>query len=321
MKKIKIGILGASEIACRRFLPALQACEQFTYAGVASKSKKRLEQMHSAFGGAIYDSYEEMIADPEIDALYIPLIPALHYENALSGIQRKKHILIEKPATTNFANTKSLIDSARQNNVAVYENFAFLFHPQMQCISQLLNEDAIGTLRHYDIRFGYPRKPQTDYRYDKSLGGGALLDCGVYPLKLAQYLLGQCKVEYSSLTMDESSDIDIFGAAVLKNDSNQTASISFGMDNEYQCSLEIWGSKGMIKAARIFSAPPGMNPPVILRKDGKETLVQTESCDQFIHAIRFFGKCIWNHTLRELTYQDMLVQAEHVEMVRENVEQ
>ena len=119
----------------------------------------------------------------------------------------------------------------------------FVYHTQLDWIRKKISEGTIGEVRLIRIDFGFPFRGANDFRYNKALGGGALLDCGGYTLKLASLFLGDsAKVTASQLNGKDGFEVDIYGSATLTNNEGLTAQVSFGMDNSYKCSLEVWGS-------------------------------------------------------------------------------
>lgn len=286
---MKLGILGTADIAFRRFLPALNKCPQITYAGVASRTPEKGLKFQENFGGKVYQSYDELLADESIDAVYVPLPPALHFEWGKKVLESGKHLLMEKPFTTNINDTEELLKLAEKNGLAVHENYMFLYHSQLAKIKEIIANGSLGDIRLYRMSFGFPMRSQGDFRYNKELGGGALLDCGGYPVRLALELLGNtAKVVYSKLVQPEGFEVDLYGSAVMENDVGQVAQISFGMDNAYQCQLEVWGSKATLIAPRIFTAGDGVKPSIILRTSSDESKIELDADDQFLHSIQHF---------------------------------
>ena len=192
---MRIGILCPSEIAYRRFLPALRIVDNAVLVGVGVNTPKerygstlpgeaavlamlaaereKANNMVSEYNGRLFDSYEEIISSPEIEAIYIPLPPALHYKWAKKALENGKHVLIEKPSTIFFADTKELIEIANKNALALHENYMFVFHNQLDAIEDIVKSGEIGDVRLYRISFGFPRRAANDFRYNKALGGGA----------------------------------------------------------------------------------------------------------------------------------------------------
>lgn len=286
---MNLGILGTSEIAFRRFLPALNKCPDMTYVGVASRTPEKGKPFQETYGGCIYSSYDALLADEKIDAVYVPLPPALHFEWGKKVLNAGKHLLMEKPFTTSLQQTQQLLKLAEEKGLAVHENYMFLYHSQLAKIKELIADGSLGEIRLYRMSFGFPMRSQDDFRYNRELGGGALLDCGGYPVRLALELLGDtAKVVHSKLVQPEGFEVDLYGSAVMENDFGEVAQISFGMDNAYQCQLEVWGSKATLIAPRIFTAGDGLRPTLILRTSSEEHKIELEADDQFLHSIQQF---------------------------------
>ena len=308
MKKIRLGILGTSEIAFRRFLPALKKHSDFEYVGVASRNIEKTKPFIETYGGIGFASYDELLQDTSIDAVYIPLPPALHFEWGKKALEANKHVLMEKPFCTNEKDTKILIDIAKEKKLAVHENYMFMYHKQLARIKDIIDSGKLGKIRLYRIAFSFPMRSANDFRYDKALGGGALLDCGGYTLKLANFLLGDTAKIVCSNLVNENFDVDLYGSATIQNDDGLVAQISFGMDNAYKCELEVLGSKAILKAPRVFTAPD--NFEVILEcidNNGVEK-ISVGTDDQFYNSINQFDIYINNVDVLYTNYNKILLQ-------------
>ncbi len=335
---IKIGIICPSEIAFRRFMPAINKSKEFEYAGVAYATKEewfgeksieiseenfskikdaefaKAKNFEQTYGGKIYNGYELMIKSGEIDAVYIPLPPALHYKWAELALNNNLHAFVEKPSTTSLNDTKNLVKLAQQKNLALHENYMFIYHSQLEIIENVVKSGEIGDVRLYRIDFGFPQRPAGDFRYNKNLGGGALMDCGGYTLKYANKLLGgEAELVCANSFYKDEFEVDIAGAATLKNSEGQTVQVSFGMDNDYRCSVDIWGNKGTLKSGRILTAPEGFEPCYTISKNGKEEIYKMKSDDTFYKSLMRFKDCINSEIIREENYKDLINQAELVE--------
>ena len=328
--KIKIGVLCPSEIALRRFMPALMKCEGFEFAGISSASseewfgeptgelveieRSKAKKFTDSYGGRLFESYNELLSSPEIDAVYIPLPPALHFRWAKRALENGKHVLLEKPFTTALADTEELLKIAKENGLAVHENYMFVYHSQLDWIKNKLPE--IGEIRLIRIDFGFPFRGTNDFRYNRDLGGGALLDCGGYTVKLAGLFLGMtAKITASQLNTKSGFDVDIYGSATLTNSDGLTAQIAFGMDNSYKCSLEIWGSEGTIYTNRILTAPDGFEPVVAVKKGNEEQQFTLPADDTFEKSIGFFKDCIDNAEIRTEHYKTIYRQSQYIKEI------
>ena len=314
---MKFGVLGAADIAKRRFLPAISKCDDAQFVMLAVSSEKRLEAgktLAEEFGGEAVVGYETILQNKEIEAVYIPLPPSLHYEWAKKALLSGKHVFVEKPSTINAKDTEELIAIAKENNLAIIENYGFVHHPQLKLIKKLIEDGAIGELRNVRTAFGFPKRPIEDIRHQKTLGGGGLLDAGGYTIKAGFELLGDsAEVVAASLNYIDGFEVDMYGTLTMENLSGHTLQASFGMDNFYKCELEIWGQKGMIKAPRFYTAPDGLKPQVILTTNDGETVYEADSADQFLLQTKYFMDCIKNEDMRNNAYDELLRQIEQIE--------
>ena len=334
MNKIRIGVICPSEIAFRRFMPSLSEVSGFEFAGVAiadanewdgvltedilSSELTKASQFIENYGGNIYKSYTTMIEDESISAVYLPLPPALHYKWGKEVLLHNKHLFLEKPSTTSLSDTEDLVSLAQKKDLALHENYMYIYHNQLEQIKSMVESGEIGDVRLYRIAFGYPRRSANDFRYNKKLGGGTLLDNGGYTINLASLLLGKsAKIVASNLYYIDEFDVDIFGTATLVNDEGLTAQIAFGIDNNYKCDLEIWGNKGTLFANRIFTAPDGFVPKLVKKVgNAPEEVVELSADYTFRKSIAHFLECINNSKVREENYSNLIKQANLVEQIK-----
>lgn len=338
---IKIGIICPSEIAFRRFLPALQkAYSEIQFAGIAIASpeewfgdisrvsdsviKEQQERERSKaqgfidnYGGKIYDSYHAICETHELDALYTPLPPALHFKWAKLALENGKHVFLEKPSTTCLADTEVLVQLADEKGLALHENYMFVFHDQLKALDKVVENGEIGQVRLYRISFGFPMRAKNDFRYNKALGGGALLDAGGYCMKYASYLLGDtAHITTAQANHLEGFEVDMYGSATMVNDAGQVAQIAFGMDNDYKCEIEIWGSQGTIVSNRILTAPAGFVPTYTIKKNQDFDTRELPADDAFNKSILRFVQCIKDEIIRKENYQRLLKQESLVEQYK-----
>ena len=337
MSKVRIGVICPSEIAFRRFMPAVLKSENAEYIGVAHANarewfgdsepdetlilseKAKAENFRKEYGGKVYDSYADLLSSDDVDAVYLPLPPALHYRWAKEALRSGKHIFLEKPSTTSSADTEDLINSAKAQKLAVHENYMFAFHKQISEIQDIIASGKLGDVRLYRIAFGFPQRAKNDFRYNKTLGGGALLDCGGYTIKLATMLLGDsAKIAYSKLNYIDGFDVDIYGSAAMVNTDGTTAQLSFGMDNSYKCELEVWGSKGFLRTGRILTAPDGFEPSAEITIGNETEVVKLSPDDTFGKSIEHFCRCVRDEKVREDNYKKIIKQAELVDEIMNN---
>ena len=337
MYMIKIGIICPSEIAFRRFMPALQQAKdkiQFAAIGIASPeewfgdltniSQEQIEEQQvrerakaqafiDQYGGEIVVGYGNLVSSDLIDAAYIPLPPALHHKWAKKALEAGKHVFVEKPSTTSLTDTVDLISIAYEKGLAFHENYMFIYHSQLGEINDAVKRGEIGDVRLYRITFGFPLRQLNDFRYNKALGGGALLDAGGYCMKYANWLLGgDAHVVTAQSNKIEGFEVDMYGSATMVNDKGQIAQLAFGMDNDYRCEIEIWGSKGTITSGRILTAPAGFTPSYIIKRNQDIETRPLAADDAFLKSIYRFIACVEDKETRTEEYNLMLKQEQLV---------
>ncbi len=312
------GIICPADIAMRRFLPALQKVSDIDFIGVGVHSNRdKAFEITQKYGGKIFDDYESIVSNSDIDSIYIPLPPALHFEWAKKALLCGKHILLEKPAVLSKKQAEELIELANDRHLAVHENYMFLFHKQIAEIQKLLASKTIGDIRLITLCFGFPRRAQNDFRYNKELGGGALFDAGGYVIKMASLLLGDsAQIVQAFLKNEEDVGVDLYGSGTMINDEGAIVQFSFGMDNDYRCSLEAWGSKGSVKTGRVFTAPDQYIPSYVIIRNGTSETYTLPADDAFKNSIDFFLTCIQDEDARKQNYKTIIKQAFYVDRFR-----
>lgn len=324
MKKYNVGIICPSEIAFRRFLPSLQRIEEFNFAGVAIASPeewagegpvtektiavinnelKKAQSFVDSYGGRIFEGYQTLIDSPDIDVVYLPLPPALHFKWAKRTLEACKNAYVEKPFTTGLADTQALLSIAKEKKLAVHENYMFVYHKQLQAINDLILKGEIGKVRQYRISFGFPRRAANDFRYNKALGGGALLDAGGYCMKYASWLLGDtARLVCAKAYFEPEYEVDIFGSATMINEEGTVVQMSFGLDCDYKCELEAWGSTGTLTTGRILTAPDGFEPDLLIKHNQDSKKQKLPADNAFEKSIRHFYNCLIDDNERVLNY-------------------
>ncbi|MCM4157123.1 Gfo/Idh/MocA family oxidoreductase [Gramella sp. AN32] len=303
-KKVRIGVLGTANIAIRALIPAMDRLpELYDFRGIATRNKKKPSLAKEPYN--IIQGYENMLEDG-LDAVYIPLPNSLHFQWVRNALDRGLHVLVEKSLACNLSEVEKLNDIAKKNDLALVENFQFRFHPQLKYILDIIEKGTLGELRYVRSSFCFPPFQDKDnIRYNKDLGGGALLDAGAYPVKISQIILGQ-KVEVTSASLNYSDDfeVDLWGSATLEQKQGGVISqINFGFDNYYQCNIEILGTEGKLYTNRIFTAGDRIKPSILLETKSKGLEhIELPSSNHFINMLEYFNEVIGSRELRKKEY-------------------
>lgn len=321
MATLRLGILGCSDIAQKRFMPALKDVEGIEAVAVAEQyNPARVSEFVGEFPLEVEPDFPSLLARDDIDAVYVPQPPALHAQWAGAALEAGKHVLVEKPSTTCLADTMRLVDTARERNLALHENYMFQYHSQIPAIRALIDEGVIGDVRLYRADFGFPLRQANDFRYVAKLGGGALLDAGGYVLKLGALLLGpNARIATANVHGLPGYEVDMMGSFTMEAEGGLVYQGAFGMDCGYRCKLEVWGSTGTLTTDRIFTAPNGFEPSVTIQNNEGVRTIKLEADAHFTKSIAAFVAQTSDAGLRQRSYEAIAQQARLVEDVRSAV--
>lgn len=307
--------MGCADIAVRRILPAVSGRSDIVVTAVASRSPEKAEFTATLFGARPVIGYQPLLDRHDVDAVYIPLPPALHSEWILASLKNGKHVLSEKPMTTSPQETRKVMQKASRMKLALVENYMFLHHSQHRHVKSLVESGVIGDLRSFSAAFAIPRRPVNDLRHQSELGGGALLDVAGYPLKAAcHFLAGPLQVLGATLAFNEGLGVDTGGSALLLDTNGVSANIRFGLDDMYSSYYFLSGTLGQIHLDRAFTPAATHTPTIRLTtRNGCEVLEY--SCDdQYRNSISGFVEAV-NRTEQSL---EPLRQAELIDDIRVN---
>lgn len=321
MKRVvNIGVLGCASIAQRYVIPAiLDLKEEYCLKGIASRTEESANACAKQFNTEAFIGYEALLNSDNLEAVYIPLPNAMHTEWIEKALNQNIHVLVEKSLACSFKDAQRLNQLAKEKHLVLVENFQFRFHRQLSIVKELVTEGRIGELRCVRSSFGFPPFPDSsNIRYQKHLGGGALLDAGAYPVKIAQLFLGdEIEVKASSLYLDPACNVDIWGGAYLQQRNGPLfAELAFGFDHYYQCMLELWGSKGKLTATRIFTAPPGFSPELLLETAAGKEVITVEPDNHFRNMLMHMHRLISTGKDLDAEYEQNVVQARLLEEVK-----
>ena len=306
---IRVGICGCANIAQRSLIPAFAAHPSFELAAVGSRSLEKAAEVAAQYG-CVGMTYEELVSREDLDLIYVPLPNGLHFEWVSKCLRAGKHVLCEKSLACSFEDVRQLVSLARENHCFLMESFQFRFHKQHRYVKQLLDEGVIGAVRCFRSSFGFPPfKDAGNIRYQRALGGGALLDVGAYTVKATTFMLGSgFRVRAATLWLPAGAEVDLGGSIYLGREDGVVSETAFGFDSFYQCNYEIWGSQGKITAKRAFTAPPGFEPEVVVETAGGVQVGDTLADDHFRNLLTHVSAAIHAQDF-EAEYQECLSQA------------
>jgi len=267
---IKFGVIGCSRISQRSVIPAILKSNNAEIEYIGSRSIEKAKNFANEFNCTKFGTYDDVICDDSVDAVYISTPIGTHEEWALKASSAGKHILCEKSSTTSFASATKMVDNAKKNNIRLMEGFMFRFHPQHKKVYELINAQKIGKLISFNGHFGFPAFPDGDIRYDNKLGGGFLNDSGCYPICASRMIFNKEPIGVScNLSIDSKTGVDSHGTSFIKYDEEKIATVTYGNGNYYQSTYDVWGSSGIISLERAYSVPNDFTTKVNMKYDIK----------------------------------------------------
>ena len=258
MKKVRWGILGTANIATEKVLPAMQQGTYCDITAIASRSLEKARAAATQFGiPKAYGSYEELLADPEIDAIYNPLPNHLHVPWSIKALEAGKHVLCEKPIALTAAEAEVLAETARQYpHLKVMEAFMYRFHPQWQRARLLVREEKIGTLRTISHSSRTISMIRTMFATGLTLVEGAVLDVGCYTISLARFIFGdEPKRVFGIVEYDPQFMVDRLASGVMDFELS-TATFTCGTQLSSYQRVNIFGTEGRIEIEIPFECSP-----------------------------------------------------------------
>ncbi|SDC84770.1 Gfo/Idh/MocA family protein [Paraburkholderia lycopersici] len=303
------GILGTSKINDKVVVPMHRA-PKCRVKGIASRSPEKAREAAAKYGLAhAYDSYEALLADPEIDAVYIPLPNHIHMEWTIRSVEAGKHVLCEKPIGLDAQQAERLVAARDSSGRYIQEAFMVRTHPQWLKVRTLIEEGAIGELRAVTGGFTYYNADARDIRNQSELGGGGLLDIGCYPITMSRFVTGrEPRRAVALMARDPSFEVDRLGSVILDFEGIQASFFYSTQIHAYQ-RMQFHGTKGRVEVEIPFNAPN--DRPTRLLVSGQpggrgdaEHWVEVPACDQYGVAAAVFAQAILNGTGQAIPLED-----------------
>jgi D-xylose 1-dehydrogenase (NADP+, D-xylono-1,5-lactone-forming) len=245
------GVLGAARIASGAVLPAIAASSNCRVVAIASRDPDRAKQMADGFDGArAAASYDELLADPEIDAVYIPLVNSDHKPWTLRALEAGKHVLCEKPLAMNAQEAEEMAAAAERSGLHLMEAFMYRFHPRTRTFVE-----SIVNPTHVQATFGFTLNNKSDYRLEAPLGGGALFDVGCYVVSVTRWLVGEPELVLARSRM--VGGVDMTTSALFQFAGGETASVLASFESPEEQCLTVVSDEGVQMLDRPFNANDG----------------------------------------------------------------
>jgi len=298
---LRLGVLGAANIARKVVIPSILRADGVEFVAIGSESRLGRDFVNQPEGTQAQRrlrsavrvcSYTELLADPEVDAVYIPLPNHLHAEWSIRAADAGKHVLCEKPAARTANETEQMIEHCVSRGVVWMEAFMYRFHPQWKLVFERLSNGAIGDLRTIRSVFTFTVRDPQNIRRRPDAGGGSLYDVGAYCVNVSRWVLGRAPLAVSGRMQLSPEGVDEEFQGLLDFGGGQTALINSSLSQPYRHEVELLGTEGRILVPTAFV---NRSDPLwfeIEDASGKRERVDTPGDDEYRLEIEDFAACV-----------------------------
>jgi len=333
IRKIRWGVLGYARIAREAVIPAIVRSSNSVFQAIASRDAAKLDECRKKFGAVkTHASYDALLNDPEVDAVYIPLPNALHREWTIKAAEHGKHILCEKPIGLNAAECREMMAVCAKHGVTLMEAFMYRYTDCTRKVVEVLRSGVLGEIRQINSTFRFLLANADSIKYQPGLGGGSLYDVGCYPVNFTGLVVDELAriqavatgrlagpgpmPESISVQCVKEGGVDVLFAALLKYPSGLIASLNSGFNAQMQIESQLVGSKGVLQVPNTFMEDAGV---LTLTVGGKvEKIIPFEQSDRYRLEVEDFADALLNkrapffsltETLRNMELIDRLYAA------------
>jgi len=283
MKALQVGLLGTARIN-GALIPALRASPRSRLLGVASRNAERAAAYAREWGiERAFPSYDAMLADSEIQAVYIPLPNALHAAWTIRAARAGKHVLCEKPLALSVEDCDAVAAAAREAGVVVAEAFMYRHHPQTAQVREIVASGALGAVRLVRGSFSFTLSRPSDVRLDPELGGGSLWDVGCYPLGFARTVLDREPIEAFGWQHTGPTGVDLTFAAQLRFPGDVLVQFDCSFEVPFRAEMEIVGAEATLTVLQPFK--PGAEASLLLRRGDRDETIGVDQAELYLGEV------------------------------------
>ena len=319
-KKIQWGVLGAATIAVEQVIPAMLQSEYCAVRAIASRNIEKGREVAKSFKiPHVYGSYQDLLGDNEIQAVYIPLPNHLHVEWAINALRAGKHVLVEKPVAMNSKEAQELLVEANKHpELKVMEAYMYKFHPQWVKAKQMIQDGEIGHLETIQASFSFFDADPNSIVNNKVFGGGSLMDIGCYPVSISRFLFdAEPKRIVSNLEYHLEFGVDVHASAILEFDEGRCvffSSIQLFEDQQ----VKLFGTTGSIAFDMPFNPQPGKQVKIWLVKENTKNEMVFEPCNQYGLQADIFSKAILEGMELPVSLEDAVKNMAVIDAIKES---
>lgn len=288
MEPVRLGLLSTARIN-EAILRGAAGTDRVSVIAVASRDGGRAEEYARSHGiERAHASYEALLEDPDVEAVYVSLPNSLHIEWSLRALAAGKHVLCEKPLDRRADRVEEAFDGAETAGLVLMEAFMYRHHPQTRRLQELVSSGLIGELRFVLASFIAPISDPANVRMSPGLDGGALMDLGCYCVNGVRMLAGEPEVVFGQQVMGETG-VDVRFAALLRFPNDVLAEIDCAFEMPYGTGLEVIGSEGSAFVQWPWTC---QDPAIVLRRDGETERMEIEDVDRYMLQLENFAAAV-----------------------------
>ncbi len=291
MKQLQWGVLGVARIALKAVIPAIQQAANGRLLAIASRTPGNATEAAQRLGiPRAYGSYEALLADPDVEAVYIPLPNAMHREWTLRCAEAGKHVLCEKPLALTAADAGEMIAACRRHGVVLMEAFMYRYHPRTLRVAELAAQGPLGDVRLVRASFTFRVSSPENIRLKPELGGGSLYDVGCYGVNVSRMLLGEPTTAFAFGQIG-ASGVDVVLGAVLRFEGDRLAMIDCGLALSRREEVEVVGDGGRLVVPSAF-LPGEANAEIHMVQGQNHTVLTIPGVDQYQVMVEQFAEVV-----------------------------
>lgn len=312
---IKWGILGTANIARKALIPGIQSSENGELYAIAGRKKEKVDEFKNSFHPQrVYYSYEELLHDENIQAVYIPLPNALHMEWVIKALENGKNVLCEKPIALDEFEAESMYNCAFSNKKVLMEAFAYIHNPLIKKMKEIIDKESLGVIKAMNMTFTFDLTPrENDIRWSKSLGGGAMYDLGCYTLHLTRHLAGKEPTEVKSFVKRTKYGVDESTTVMMNFDNEFHTTFHVGFTEQFNQHCQIHGSEGSLITPLTFNEKGNLKYYIQRGKEISEYTVN--SPDNYMLEATHFANVVLRKEQPVISIKDSVMNASWIRKI------
>jgi predicted dehydrogenase len=324
IERVRWGVLGAAKIAVEKVIPAMQAGSWSEVSAIASRDLDRARRAAAGLGVArAYGSYDELLADPEIEAIYNPLPNHLHVAWSIRAAEAGKHVLCEKPIGLGPEEVRRLLDVRDRTGVKIQEAFMVRTHPQWLGTREVIRSGRIGELRSVTCVFSFFNRDPGNIRNQAEMGGGALMDIGCYAINLSRFVYErEPRRVIGHVERDPDWGVDRLTSAVLDFGGTSATFTCSTQLAPYQ-RMQFFGTRGRVEVEVPFNAPPDRSTRILIADDAPGGQIEARefpACNQYTIQGDLFSRAVRGEGEQPIPLEDALANMAVIEAVFRSAE-